>query len=61
MVAQVFWAVYYFSRQPRQIGPTADFDGATIPPPIFSMFEPPCTSGSDGPAKYVDDELKDKD
>ena len=25
------------SQQPRQIGPTADFEGAAIPPPIFSM------------------------
>ena len=39
MAAQVFWAVFYSSRWPSQIGPTADFDGATIPPPIFSMCE----------------------
>ena len=37
MAAQVFWAVYYSSRLPSQIGPTADFDGAAIPPSIFSM------------------------
>ena len=37
MAAQVFWAVFYSSRRPSQIGPTADFDGAAIPPPIFSM------------------------
>ena len=38
MAAQVFWAVFYSSRRPSQIGPTADFDGAAIPPPIFSML-----------------------
>ena len=32
MAAQVFWAVFYSSRWPSQIGPTADFDGAAIPP-----------------------------
>ena len=32
-----FGAVFYSSQQPSQIGPTADFDGAAIPPPIFSM------------------------
>jgi hypothetical protein len=37
MAAQVFWAVFYSSQQSSQIGPTADFDGAAIPPPIFSM------------------------
>ena len=37
MAAQVFWAVFYSSHQPGQIGLTADFDGAAIPPPIFSM------------------------
>ena len=37
MAAQVFWAVFYSSRRPSQIGPTADFDGAAIPHPIFSM------------------------
>ena len=37
MAAQVFWAVFYSSRWPSQIGPTADFDGAAIPPPIFPM------------------------
>ena len=39
MAAQVFWAVFYSSRQPSQIGPTADFDGAAIPPPLFSMVQ----------------------
>ena len=34
---QVFWAVFYSSQRPSQIGPTADFDGAAIPLPIFSM------------------------
>ena len=37
MTAQVFWSVFYSSQQPSQIGPTADFDGAAIPPTIFSM------------------------
>ena len=37
MAAQVFWADFYSSRWPNQIGPTADFDGAAIPLPIFSM------------------------
>ena len=37
MAALVFWAVFYSSRWPSQIGPTADFDGAFIPPPLFSM------------------------
>ena len=37
MAAQVFWAVFYSSRRPSQIGPTADFDSAAIPPTIFSM------------------------
>ena len=37
MAAHAFWAVFYSSRWPSQIGPTADFDGAAIPPPIFSM------------------------
>ena len=37
MSAQVSWAVFYSSQQPSQIGPTADFDGATLPSPIFSM------------------------
>ena len=37
MAAQVFWAVFYSSRRLSQIGPTADFDGAAILPPIFSM------------------------
>ena len=38
MAAQVFWAVFHFSWRPSQIGPTADFDGAAIKPPIFSMI-----------------------
>ena len=33
-----FWAVFYSSRRPSQIGPTADFDDAAIPPPIFSII-----------------------
>ena len=37
MAAQVFWAVSYSSRQPSQISPTADFDGAAISLPIISM------------------------
>ena len=40
MAAKVFWAVFYFSRRPSQIGPMADFNNAAIPPPIFSMPEP---------------------
>ena len=39
MAAQVFWAVFYSSRWPSQIGPSADFDGDAIPPPIFSMYK----------------------
>ena len=39
MAAQVFWAVFYSSRRPSQISPTADFDDAAIPPTIFSMME----------------------
>jgi hypothetical protein len=38
MAAQVFWAVFYSSRRLSQIGPTADFDSAAIPLPIFSMI-----------------------
>ena len=38
MAAQVFWAVFYSSWRPSQIGPTADFDGAATPPPICSML-----------------------
>ena len=37
MAAQVFLAVFYSSQRPSQIGPTADFDSAAIPLPIFSM------------------------
>ena len=37
MSAHVFWAVFCSSRRPSQIGPTADFHSAAIPPPIFSM------------------------
>ena len=33
-----FLGFFYSSRRPSQIGPTADFDGAAIPPPIFSMI-----------------------
>ena len=33
MASQIFWAVFYSSRWPSQIGPTADFDGAANPPP----------------------------
>ena len=36
-VALAFGAVFYSSQQLSQIYPTADFDGAAIPPPIFSM------------------------
>ena len=36
MAAQVFWAVFYSSRQSSQISQTADFDGAAIQPAIFS-------------------------
>ena len=35
--AHAFWAVFYSSQRLSQISPTADFDGAAIPPPIFSM------------------------
>ena len=38
MAAQVFWAVFYSSLWPSQVGPTADFGGAAIPPSISSMF-----------------------
>ena len=34
MAAQVFWAGFYSSQRPS---PTADFNSAAIPPPIFSM------------------------
>ena len=37
MAAQVFGAIFYASRQPNKIGPTADFDGAAIPFTIFFM------------------------
>ena len=37
IAAQVFWAVFYSSQRPSQLGPTAYFYGAAIPPPIFSM------------------------
>ena len=37
MADHAFWAVFCSSQRPCQIGPTADFDGAAIPPPIFSM------------------------
>jgi hypothetical protein len=39
MAAQVFWAVFYSSQRQSQIGPTADFDRAAIPPTIFSMSQ----------------------
>ena len=39
MAAQVFWYVFHSSRRLIQISPTADFDGAAIPPPIFSMID----------------------
>ena len=32
-----FLGSFYSSWRPSQISPTADFDGAAIPPPIFSM------------------------
>ena len=31
----IFWAVFYSSRRPNQIGPTADFDGADISTPYI--------------------------
>ena len=37
MAAQVYWAVFYSSRWQIQIGPTADFNRAAIPSPIFFM------------------------
>ena len=37
IAAQVFLGCFYSSRLPSQIGPTADFEDAAIPPPIFSM------------------------
>ena len=41
MAAQVFWTVFHSSRsrQPSQIGPTANFDGAAIPPPMYFIAE----------------------
>ena len=36
----VFGLFFYSSQRPSQIGPTADFDGAAIPPLIFSMAQP---------------------
>ena len=39
MAAQVFGAVFYSSKRPSQIGPMADFGGAAITPPIFSMIK----------------------
>ena len=42
MAAQVFWAVFYSSWRPCQIGPTDDFNSAAIPPPIFSMERALC-------------------
>ena len=33
----LFGLFFYSSQRPRQISPTADFDCAAIPPPIFSM------------------------
>ena len=39
MAAQVFWAVFYSSQWPSQIGPTADFDNAAISPTIFSTHK----------------------
>ena len=37
MAAYHFWAVFCSSQWPMQINPTADFNGAAIPPPIISM------------------------
>ena len=37
MAAHAFWAVFCSSQQSRQIGPTPDFEGAAIPPTIYSM------------------------
>ena len=39
VVGTCFFGYFYSSRQPSQIGPTADFDGAAIPPPKFSMIK----------------------
>ena len=35
IAAHAFWTVFYSSWRPSQISPTADFNGAAIPPPIF--------------------------
>ena len=35
MAAHVFWAVFYSNQRPSQIGPTAENDGASIPPLYF--------------------------
>jgi hypothetical protein len=32
MIAQAFWSVFYSSRQPSKIGPTAEINGATLGP-----------------------------
>ena len=40
MAAQVFLAAFYSSRRPSQIGPTADFDCAAIPPLNFPARHP---------------------
>ena len=40
MAAHAFSAAFDSSQQPSQSGPTTDFDGAAVPPPIFSMIQP---------------------
>ena len=35
MAAQVVWAGFFSSQQPRQIGPKTYFNNAAILPPIF--------------------------
>ena len=51
MAAQVFWTVFYSSRQPSPIGPTADFEGAAIPP---LYFHEPYHQGTSGRYAHSD-------
>ena len=37
MAAHAFWAVFYSSQQPNEIGPTAENNDAAITPPIFFL------------------------